>query len=1055
MIHPRYRHTATLLTSGLVLVVGTDGGGNAGVATAELYDRGSGTWSPTASAAGSWYDHVAALLGDGRVLIAAGYQSSSRIYDPVTAMWSSAGKTQQRIDPIVAVLKDGRVLVAGGGVIDVGATATAEIFDPVAGAWQATSDMTTPRQWHAASRLDDGRVLVVGGENSIKPYLQLSAEIYDPVAGLWTPTGSMLAPRYLHAAVTLGSGKVLVAGGSPQMKTAELYDPVAGIWTPTAMMSAGRSQFGAVLLGVGKVLVAGGVAGLNSAELYDPLADTWTPTGSMSQGRGEFTANVLKTGEVLAAGGRVSTPSFNAFSSTELFGLVQGNGTCMVDGECVGGLCADGFCCNQACDAPCFACSAAKKGHGKDGICEAVAAGIDADGDCIDDGSPSCQQNGLCDGKGACQYYPKSDGCTPVPCADGAQCKSGFCVDGVCCENACAGGCEACTAALKANGPDGLCGPVAADTDPDDDCAEDEKYPGSCKADGLCDGTGNCREHAKADTGCGPADCDGVELAAALCDGAGTCVQKTLSCAPFDCQGGACTKSCSDDRDCASGAWCDQGECAFWLDNGEACSGDAQCQSATCTDGVCCTKPDCAPYRCGPEGTCLQVCASTLDCAAGHVCTSARQCVPAGGAAPGEDGCGCRAAGRGESGRFWLLAGLVAAAATRRRRGRALAGALLALTLLLALPLGAQPTPPAGGAAEPGGAEPAGKREPPPDPQLAEAKRLFFSGNELRLAGDYQRALEYYLESRALMPSVANTKNAAICLDELGRYDEALELYEELITRFREEISDEDRAAVAPDVQRLRGQVGSIDAHAVTSAASSTAAWTRSLSSARRSSFLPASHFLRISSLPGELLVAAGSARPRSAATCSASRAALHLGALPAPGARCYPGLDGARSHSLARDVLRAAPGAASSRLRGAGRGAPVARAAAGRLPAAAPAARRDGRGCPRRTRAVAAHPARRAGRAQDPLVAAATGRPQHSARLRRAVCGHGARPPGRAVQPVAGARRARRDANAERGAGVPRRQAGRLRARLRAACRAGVPGLCHASGRGVGGGPG
>ncbi|MBI4701380.1 MAG: PEGA domain-containing protein [Deltaproteobacteria bacterium] len=61
------------------------------------------------------------------------------------------------------------------------------------------------------------------------------------------------------------------------------------------------------------------------------------------------------------------------------------------------------------------------------------------------------------------------------------------------------------------------------------------------------------------------------------------------------------------------------------------------------------------------------------------------------------------------------------------------------------------------------------------------------------------------------MPSVANTQNAAICLDELGRYDEALELYEDLITRFREEISEEDRAAVAPDMQRLRGQVGSID----------------------------------------------------------------------------------------------------------------------------------------------------------------------------------------------------------------------------------------------------
>ncbi|MBI4700565.1 MAG: hypothetical protein HY744_05280, partial [Deltaproteobacteria bacterium] len=799
MMQPRYRHTATLLTSGLVLVVGTDGQNNAAIATAELYDRVSSTWSPTTSADSSWYDHVAALLADGRVLVAAGYGKGSRIYDPITGKWSWAGKTQQRTDPIVAVLKDGRVLVAGGDVIAVGATATAEIFDPVGGGWQAISDMTTRRREHAASRLNDGRVLVVGGEDNIDKKSHSTAEIYDPVAGIWTPTGSMLAPRQMHAAVTLGSGKVLVAGGYPPTKTAELYDPVAGIWTPTAGMSAGRSQFGAVLLGGGKVLVVGGDAGLNSAELYDPLAGTWTPTGSMSQGRAEFTANVLKTGEVLAAGGRASTPSFNAFSSTELFGLVQGSGACAVDGECFSGYCVEGHCCDQACLGPCYGCLASKKGYGEDGVCEPVAAGTDADNDCLDDGSPSCQQNGRCDGKGGCAKYQEAEVCTPAPCEKELECASGFCVDEICCASECNGECEACTAAKKGGGDDGACGPVAVDTDPDDDCAPDVKYPASCLADGLCDGAGKCRSYATGATQCGEAKCDGDDLTRWLCDGSGTCAAQTKSCAPHLCVDAACTSVCADDEDCAPEAWCSHGSCKPDRAAGAACDLAAQCQSATCTDGVCCTKPDCAPYRCGPEGTCLQVCASTQDCAAGHVCTSARQCVPAGGAAPGEDGCGCRVAGRGQNGRFWLLAGLVAAAATRRRRrARALALAAGAALWLLAATAPAQPTPPAGGPPGPTAAEPAGQPEPPPDPKLAEAKRLFFSGNELRLAGDYQRALDYYLESRALMPSVANTKNAAICLDELGRYDEALELYEDLITRFREEISEEDRAAVAP-----------------------------------------------------------------------------------------------------------------------------------------------------------------------------------------------------------------------------------------------------------------
>src|SRR5262245_1540489 len=60
--------------------------------------------------------------------------------------------------------------------------------------------------------------------------------------------------------------------------------------------------------------------------------------------------------------------------------------------------------------------------------------------------------------------------------------------------------------------------------------------------------------------------------------------------------------------------------------------------------------------------------------------------------------------------------------------------------------------------------------------RLAEAKRWFRQGNALREAGDYERALEFYQRSRALVASAPNTINAAFCLDRLGRYDEALEL---------------------------------------------------------------------------------------------------------------------------------------------------------------------------------------------------------------------------------------------------------------------------------------
>src|SRR5262249_9943502 len=67
-----------------------------------------------------------------------------------------------------------------------------------------------------------------------------------------------------------------------------------------------------------------------------------------------------------------------------------------------------------------------------------------------------------------------------------------------------------------------------------------------------------------------------------------------------------------------------------------------------------------------------------------------------------------------------------------------------------------------------------------PEEAHAEAKELFNRGLRLLDAGDLSRALEYFLRSRALSPGKGNTANAAYCLDRLGRFDEALELYEEL-----------------------------------------------------------------------------------------------------------------------------------------------------------------------------------------------------------------------------------------------------------------------------------
>jgi PEGA domain len=95
--------------------------------------------------------------------------------------------------------------------------------------------------------------------------------------------------------------------------------------------------------------------------------------------------------------------------------------------------------------------------------------------------------------------------------------------------------------------------------------------------------------------------------------------------------------------------------------------------------------------------------------------------------------------------------------------------------------------------------------------RLEQAKALFRQGNALLSAGDPERALERFLASREAVASGKNTANAAICLERLGRYDEALDMYEELLARFSADLDEQDRQNLAPIMGRLRAGLGSLD----------------------------------------------------------------------------------------------------------------------------------------------------------------------------------------------------------------------------------------------------
>ncbi len=229
----RSRHTATLLTTGNILITGgRDASGNP-LASAELYDSHNDKLLPApASMQSAREDHIATLMQDGRVLLtggrgASGTLNTAEIYDPATNSFIpvATAMSSSRVGHSVVALLDGRVLVTGGSTdgTDANLTNSADLFDPTTVTFTSVSGtMALGRRNMGAALSPDGKVALIGGVYisvaSGLPIPSSAAETFDPTTATFATVGTTLSNARNRPLVSiLSDGTILALGGSANL----------------------------------------------------------------------------------------------------------------------------------------------------------------------------------------------------------------------------------------------------------------------------------------------------------------------------------------------------------------------------------------------------------------------------------------------------------------------------------------------------------------------------------------------------------------------------------------------------------------------------------------------------------------------------------------------------------------------------------------------------------------------------------------------------------------------------------------------------------------------
>lgn len=516
-----------------------------------------------------------ALAIDGDAAVVSGAQVDQVTPGKAFVLERSAGSwafTQELLSPETfegdyfgqAVAIDGARIVVGASGGDVGMPGAAFVFAKVGSTWVLQQKLS-PETLELESF---GHGVSIAG-NAIAVWGGLGIRIFHETAGTWTLATVLADPSW---PISMHSDALLAGVSSPTV-----FRRTGATWmleTQLMVTPPDVAHGWALDIHGDQAAVRCGPPGgntLKSVCLFRKSGATWNHTETLVPSGGSvpgFAASIALAPTRVAVG-RFSNQNGQSESVFVFDSLAAKGELCATDADCMSGHCSDGLCCDAACDGACVACDQL----GQVGTCLPTPAASDPSGDC---------PGGACDGAGACSY---GDG---EPCSDGSSCQSGHCVAGLCCNEACEGGCGTC------NGP---------------------ARPGVCTARAAGHpGHPTCAPH--------------------VCDGAST----------------ECPTACSNGDGCADGFVCNRGVCTLGLDPAEPCTSEAECTTGYCADGVCCDQPcgGSAPDDCQAcsvdaggiaDGACTQVLvtANVVCRAAAGPCDVAESCDGASTACPTDE----------------------------------------------------------------------------------------------------------------------------------------------------------------------------------------------------------------------------------------------------------------------------------------------------------------------------------------------------------------------------------------------------------------------------------